>query len=69
MLLLEQYGYQLPPLNQDELVYCSVYFKPIGEKLFTYLSLLSRVIFKQMKWTNQNSTLQKLNKCYTQFAS
>ncbi|XP_062847226.1 uncharacterized protein C18orf63-like isoform X2 [Trichomycterus rosablanca] len=30
------YGYQLPPLTQDEVVYCSVYFKPIGEKLFTY---------------------------------
>ncbi|XP_037392701.1 uncharacterized protein C18orf63 isoform X1 [Pygocentrus nattereri] len=30
------YGYHLPPLNDDEVVYCSVYFKLIGEKLFTY---------------------------------
>ncbi|KAF5905251.1 hypothetical protein DAT39_004984, partial [Clarias magur] len=30
------YGYYLPPLNEDEVVYCSVYFKPLGEKLFTY---------------------------------
>ncbi|GAA6091424.1 uncharacterized protein C18orf63 isoform X1 [Tachysurus ichikawai] len=30
------YGYCLPPLNKDEVVYCSVYFKPLGEKLFTY---------------------------------
>ncbi|XP_036438464.1 uncharacterized protein C18orf63-like isoform X2 [Colossoma macropomum] len=30
------YGYHLPPLNKDEVVYCSVYFKLIGEKLFTY---------------------------------
>ncbi|TSK16046.1 hypothetical protein Baya_0917 [Bagarius yarrelli] len=30
------YGYHLPPLNEDEAVYCSVYFKPLGEKLFTY---------------------------------
>uniref|UniRef100_A0A3B1IQD7 Chromosome 10 C18orf63 homolog n=1 Tax=Astyanax mexicanus TaxID=7994 RepID=A0A3B1IQD7_ASTMX len=30
------YGYQLPPLNEDEVVYCSVYFKLVGEKLFTY---------------------------------
>ncbi|KAG7336336.1 hypothetical protein KOW79_001029 [Hemibagrus wyckioides] len=30
------YGYYLPPLKEDEVVYCSVYFKPLGEKLFTY---------------------------------
>ncbi|KAF7708927.1 uncharacterized protein C18orf63-like [Silurus meridionalis] len=30
------YGYYLPPLNEDEMVYCSVYFKLLGEKLFTY---------------------------------
>ncbi|XP_047667604.1 uncharacterized protein C18orf63 isoform X1 [Tachysurus fulvidraco] len=30
------YGYCLPPLNMDEVVYCSMYFKPLGEKLFTY---------------------------------
>ncbi|KAM9488442.1 uncharacterized protein C18orf63 homolog [Clarias gariepinus] len=30
------YGYYLPPLNEDEVVYCSLYFKPLGEKLFTY---------------------------------
>ncbi|KAI4880138.1 hypothetical protein NFI96_020832 [Prochilodus magdalenae] len=30
------YGYHLPQLNEDEEVYCSVYFKLVGEKLFTY---------------------------------
>ncbi|XP_072534805.1 uncharacterized protein C18orf63 homolog [Salminus brasiliensis] len=30
------YGYHLPPLNEDDVVYCSVYFKLVGEKLFTY---------------------------------
>ncbi|XP_058621227.1 uncharacterized protein C18orf63-like isoform X1 [Onychostoma macrolepis] len=30
------YGYQLPSVSEEEVVYCSVYFKPIGEKLFTY---------------------------------
>ncbi|XP_066539722.1 uncharacterized protein C18orf63-like isoform X2 [Hoplias malabaricus] len=30
------YGYYLPPLNEDEVVYCSMYFKLVGEKLFTY---------------------------------
>lgn len=34
--LLVQYGYQLPSVSEDEVIYCSVYFKPIGEKLFTY---------------------------------
>ncbi|XP_043082912.1 uncharacterized protein C18orf63-like isoform X2 [Puntigrus tetrazona] len=30
------YGYQLPSVSEEEVVYCSVYFKPIGDKLFTY---------------------------------
>lgn len=30
------YGYQLPSVCEEEVFYCSVYFKPIGEKLFTY---------------------------------
>ncbi|XP_026800556.3 uncharacterized protein C18orf63 isoform X1 [Pangasianodon hypophthalmus] len=30
------YGYYLPPLNEDEVVYCSMYFKLLGERLFTY---------------------------------
>lgn len=31
-----QYGYRLPDLPEKELVYCSVYFKLVGERLFTY---------------------------------
>uniref|UniRef100_A0A3P9HF89 DUF4708 domain-containing protein n=1 Tax=Oryzias latipes TaxID=8090 RepID=A0A3P9HF89_ORYLA len=30
------YGYRLPELGEDEVVYCSVYFRPVGERLFTY---------------------------------
>ncbi|XP_016347419.1 uncharacterized protein C18orf63 homolog isoform X1 [Sinocyclocheilus anshuiensis] len=30
------YGYQLPSVSEEEVIYCSVYFKPIGDKLFTY---------------------------------
>ncbi|XP_056377416.1 uncharacterized protein C18orf63 homolog isoform X2 [Hyla sarda] len=30
------YGYELPNISLDDLTYCSVYFKFIGEKLFTY---------------------------------
>ncbi|XP_026056654.1 uncharacterized protein C18orf63 homolog isoform X2 [Carassius auratus] len=30
------YGYHLPSVSEEEAVYCSVYFKPIGDKLFTY---------------------------------
>ncbi|KAI7792568.1 hypothetical protein IRJ41_018949 [Triplophysa rosa] len=30
------YGYQLPSAREEEVIYCSVYFKPIGEKLLTY---------------------------------
>uniref|UniRef100_A0A8C7XVK9 DUF4708 domain-containing protein n=1 Tax=Oryzias sinensis TaxID=183150 RepID=A0A8C7XVK9_9TELE len=30
------YGYRLPELGEDEAVYCSVYFRPVGERLFTY---------------------------------
>ncbi|MEQ2242993.1 hypothetical protein ILYODFUR_002511 [Ilyodon furcidens] len=30
------YGYRLPDLGQEEVVYCSIYFKPVGERLFTY---------------------------------
>ncbi|KAM4718768.1 uncharacterized protein C18orf63 homolog isoform 2-T5 [Anableps anableps] len=30
------YGYRLPDLEEQEAVYCSVYFRPVGEKLFTY---------------------------------
>ncbi|ROI79374.1 hypothetical protein DPX16_7262 [Anabarilius grahami] len=30
------YGYQMPSVSEDEVIYCSVYFKPIGDKLFTY---------------------------------
>ncbi|KAK1794878.1 hypothetical protein P4O66_010080 [Electrophorus voltai] len=33
---MTMYGYHLPLLNEDEVVYCSVYFKLLGEKLFTY---------------------------------
>ncbi|XP_059390566.1 uncharacterized protein C18orf63-like [Carassius carassius] len=30
-------GYQLPSVREEEeVIYCSVYFKPIGDKLFTY---------------------------------
>ncbi|KAK3571717.1 hypothetical protein QTP86_017850 [Hemibagrus guttatus] len=39
-----EYGYYLPPLNEDEVVYCSVYFKPLGEKLFTTFTLSSKHI-------------------------
>uniref|UniRef100_UPI0037E78BDA uncharacterized protein C18orf63 homolog n=1 Tax=Semicossyphus pulcher TaxID=241346 RepID=UPI0037E78BDA len=30
------YGYRLPDLAEDDVVYCSVYFRPVGERLFTY---------------------------------
>uniref|UniRef100_A0A3Q2CN16 DUF4708 domain-containing protein n=1 Tax=Cyprinodon variegatus TaxID=28743 RepID=A0A3Q2CN16_CYPVA len=30
------YGYRLPQLQEEEVVYCSVYFRPVGERLFTY---------------------------------
>ncbi|XP_041102560.1 uncharacterized protein C18orf63-like [Polyodon spathula] len=30
------YGYRLPHINEEDVVYCSVYFKLIGERLFTY---------------------------------
>ncbi|XP_056155238.1 uncharacterized protein C18orf63 [Lampris incognitus] len=30
------YGYRLPELAEEEEVYCSVYFKLVGERLFTY---------------------------------
>ncbi|KAG7222963.1 hypothetical protein INR49_029185, partial [Caranx melampygus] len=30
------YGYRLPELADEELVYCSIYFRPVGERLFTY---------------------------------
>ncbi|KAG5851087.1 hypothetical protein ANANG_G00089290 [Anguilla anguilla] len=31
-----QYGYQLPLVDEQDVVYCSVYFKLVGERLFTY---------------------------------
>ncbi|XP_024910303.1 uncharacterized protein C18orf63 homolog isoform X3 [Cynoglossus semilaevis] len=30
------YGYRLPELPESEMVYCSVYFRLVGERLFTY---------------------------------
>ncbi|KAL6097461.1 uncharacterized protein ACO6RY_13005 [Pungitius sinensis] len=30
------YGYRLPDLAEEEVVYCSVYFRLVGERLFTY---------------------------------
>nr|XP_055037834.1 uncharacterized protein C18orf63 [Misgurnus anguillicaudatus] len=30
------YGYQLPSESEEKVIYCSLYFKPIGDKLFTY---------------------------------
>ncbi|XP_074549413.1 uncharacterized protein C18orf63 homolog [Halichoeres trimaculatus] len=30
------YGYRLPDLAEEEVVYCSVYFRPVGDRLFTY---------------------------------
>ncbi|XP_075067441.1 uncharacterized protein C18orf63 homolog [Mixophyes fleayi] len=30
------YGYELPKVSENDVIYCSVYFKLIGEKLFTY---------------------------------
>ncbi|XP_028425811.1 uncharacterized protein C18orf63 homolog [Perca flavescens] len=30
------YGYRLPELAEEQAVYCSVYFKLVGERLFTY---------------------------------
>ncbi|KAM4534267.1 uncharacterized protein C18orf63 homolog [Odontesthes bonariensis] len=30
------YGYSLPELEEEEVVYCSIFFRPVGEKLFTY---------------------------------
>ena len=31
-----QYGYRLPELAEEEVVYCSVYFRLVGDRLFTY---------------------------------
>uniref|UniRef100_A0A8C2XJ56 DUF4708 domain-containing protein n=1 Tax=Cyclopterus lumpus TaxID=8103 RepID=A0A8C2XJ56_CYCLU len=30
------YGYRLPELAEEEVVYCSIYFRPVGQRLFTY---------------------------------
>ncbi|CAJ1081540.1 ras-associated and pleckstrin homology domains-containing protein 1-like [Xyrichtys novacula] len=30
------YGYRLPDLAEEEVVYCSVYFRLVGDRLFTY---------------------------------
>ncbi|XP_068437437.1 uncharacterized protein C18orf63 homolog [Clinocottus analis] len=30
------YGYRLPELAEEEEVYCSIYFRPVGQRLFTY---------------------------------
>uniref|UniRef100_A0A3P8RYP4 DUF4708 domain-containing protein n=1 Tax=Amphiprion percula TaxID=161767 RepID=A0A3P8RYP4_AMPPE len=30
------YGYRLPELPEQEVVYCSIYFRLVGQKLFTY---------------------------------
>ncbi|XP_044032109.1 mucin-5AC isoform X3 [Siniperca chuatsi] len=30
------YGYRLPELAEEEVVYCSVYFRLVGQRLFTY---------------------------------
>nr|XP_046212227.1 uncharacterized protein C18orf63-like isoform X1 [Oncorhynchus gorbuscha] len=30
------YGYQLPQIDEEEVIYCNVYFKLVGERLFTY---------------------------------
>ncbi|KAM5158229.1 uncharacterized protein C18orf63 homolog [Mantella aurantiaca] len=30
------YGYELPSMSEDKVIYCNVYFKLIGENLFTY---------------------------------
>lgn len=35
-LFVSQYGYQLPDLPEDNVVYCHVYFRLLGEKLFSY---------------------------------
>ncbi|KAM9416483.1 uncharacterized protein C18orf63 homolog isoform 5-T7 [Salvelinus alpinus] len=31
-----RYGYQLPQIDEEEVIYCNVYFKLVGERLFTY---------------------------------
>ena len=31
-----QYGYRLPQIPEQDVVYCSVYFKLVGQRLFTY---------------------------------
>ncbi|XP_072269415.1 uncharacterized protein C18orf63 homolog [Pyxicephalus adspersus] len=36
------YGYELPSMAEDTVIYCNVYFKLIGEKLFTYPSICLR---------------------------
>ncbi|XP_028822743.1 uncharacterized protein C18orf63 homolog isoform X2 [Denticeps clupeoides] len=33
---LSLYGYQLPTVSEEGEIYCSVYFRPVGERLFTY---------------------------------
>uniref|UniRef100_A0A4W5PZB2 DUF4708 domain-containing protein n=1 Tax=Hucho hucho TaxID=62062 RepID=A0A4W5PZB2_9TELE len=30
------YGYRLPQIDEEEVIYCNVYFKLVGERLFTY---------------------------------
>lgn len=39
--IVSQYGYQLPDLLEDNVVYCHVYFRLLGEKLFSYPSLFT----------------------------
>lgn len=45
-LFVSQYGYQLPDLLEDNVVYCHVYFKLLGEKLFSYPQLSTQDLGK-----------------------
>lgn len=40
-VIVSQYGYQLPDLQEDNVVYCHVYFMLLGEKLFSYPQLFT----------------------------
>ena len=42
-----QYGYRLPELTEAEVVYCSVYFRPLGETLFTYPHSKDQIQYQQ----------------------
>ncbi|KAI3355550.1 hypothetical protein L3Q82_018377 [Scortum barcoo] len=52
------YGYRLPDLAEEEVVYCSVYFRPVGDRLFTYpLSCIRLQPVQRCPWVDLQGAL------------